>query len=322
MGRTALVTGAYGLVGYWLVQALLERGDTVVALKHRDSLNSPFVRDGLEDRCTIARGSITDAASLFAAVTEHEVDSVYHLAAQTIVGVATESPVPTFTTNVIGTLNVLEAARHNGVARVVVASSDQIYGRHAELPYREEYALLSEHPYGVSKAATDMVARSYWHTYGVPVGVARFPNIYGGGDLNGSRLIPGLVNAVLHGETPVIRSDGSPQRDFLYASDAAAGYLAIAEALDAGSGRGEAFNGGGAEPHSVREVVDMMIAVSGSDIAADYQGTGVPANEVDRQFVDSSKLRAATGWTPQVALEEGLRRTLAWYTERPESRPR
>jgi CDP-glucose 4,6-dehydratase len=168
-------------------------------------------------------------------------------------------------------------------------------------------------PYDVSKAATDLVARSYWHSFGVPVATTRFANIYGGGDLNGSRLIPELVAAVLDGRRPEIRSDGSPERDFLYVDDAVAAYLAIADALDDGVARGEAYNAGGGRPHSVREVVETLLRVAGAGVEAEFRGEGVPPGEIDRQWVDASKLRAATGWEPRVGLEEGLRRTLAWY---------
>ena len=216
----------------------------------------------------------------------------------------------------------MEAVRRHGVQRTVVAASDKSYGHHDTLPYKEDFALQARHPYDVSKACTDLIARSYWHTYEVPVAVTRFANIYGGGDLNGSRLVPELVDAILDGRAPVIRSDGSPERDFLYVEDAANAYLAIAGALDSGTGSGEAFNAGGDKPHSVRDIVEMLISLAGSDVKADYQGDGVPPGEIDRQFVDSTKLREMTGWAPLVDLEEGLRRTLQWYSERPESRQR
>jgi CDP-glucose 4,6-dehydratase len=209
--------------------------------------------------------------------------------------------------------------RLNGVQRTIVAASDKSYGSHDELPYREEFALQPRYPYDVSKACTDLIARSYWHTFGVPVAVTRFANLYGGGDLNPSRLIPEMVNAVLHDRNPVIRSDGSPERDFLYAGDAANAYLAIADALDRGDGRGEAFNAGGDAPHSVREIVELVVKVSGSPVTPEYRGTGTPAGEIDRQYVDSTKLRTLSGWAPEVDLEEGLRRTVEWYRSHPEA---
>jgi CDP-glucose 4,6-dehydratase len=318
--RTVFVTGAYGMLGYWIVSALVDRGGRVVVLKRDEVRGSALAMEGLEESCDVVHGTITDLAAMDRIIGEYEVDTIFHLAAQTIVGVANQSPVPTFETNIGGTWNIMEAARRHGVQRTVVAASDKSYGHHDTLPYREDFALQARHPYDVSKACTDLIARSYWHTYEVPVAVTRFANIYGGGDLNASRLVPELVDAVLDGRAPVIRSDGSPERDFLYAEDAAEAYLAIADALDEGSARGEAFNAGGDQPHSVREMVELLISLSGSDVVADYQGHGVPAGEIDRQFVDSTKLREMTGWAPRVDLEEGLRRTVQWYAERPEAR--
>jgi CDP-glucose 4,6-dehydratase len=200
----------------------------------------------------------------------------------------------------------------------VVAASDKAYGPHDALPYREDFALQPRHPYDVSKACTDLIARSYWHTYELPVAVTRFANIYGGGDLNRSRLIPEAVAAVLAGRAPVIRSDGSPERDFLYVEDAVSAYLAIAGALEGdATARGEAFNAGGDAPHSVAEVVGLVCRVAGSDVEPDIRGSGTPAGEIDRQYVDSTKLRELTGWAPAVGLEDGLRRTIDWYRSHP-----
>jgi len=247
-------------------------------------------------------------------------DAVFHLAAQTIVGVARQSPRETFEVNVRGAWNVFEACRVHGVARVVFASSDKAYGSSPELPYREDFPLLAAYPYDASKAAADTIARSYASAYDLPLAVTRFANVYGGGDLNFSRLIPETVVALLDGRAPVIRSDGSPERDFLHVDDAVSAYLAIAAALGDGAA-GEAFNAGGERPHSVREVVELIAAEAGAGIEPDFQGEGNPVGEIDRQFVDSSKLRETTGWHPQVELADGLRRTLAWYRDHPEARP-
>jgi CDP-glucose 4,6-dehydratase len=315
VSRSVFVTGAYGVLGSWMVRGLLERGDRVTVLKRDVVARSALVLEGLEDRCAVVRGSLTDPGVVERAIGEYECDTVFHLAAQTIVGTANRSPVSTFESNIAGTWLVLEACRAQGVRRVVVAASDKAYGDHEVLPYTEDMALQPRFPYDVSKACTDLLARSYWHTYGIPVATTRFANIYGGGDLNPSRLIPELVAAVLEGRAPVIRSDGSPERDFLYVEDAVGAYLAIADALDredAGA-RGEAFNAGGGRPISVREVVETLIRVAGSDVTPDFQGAGVPAGEIDRQYVDTTKIRERCGWTPQVGLDEGLRRTLEWY---------
>lgn len=331
-GRSVFVTGAYGMLGGWLVGALLDRGATVTVLR-RDDVSASLLRlDDLERRCTVVQGDLLTPGLVSRAIGEHECDTVFHLAAQTIVGIANRSPVSTFETNVRGTWLLMDACREHGVERTVVAASDKAYGPHDALPYREEFALQPRYPYDVSKACTDLIARSYWHTYGVPVAVTRLANIYGGGDLNRSRLLPEAIAAVLRGRRPVVRSDGSPERDFLYVEDAVDAYLAICDALDrdgsaaadqTGDGerqaRGEAFNAGGDQPHSVRSVLDAVIRVAGVDVALDIRGTGTPSGEIDRQFVDSSKLRRRTGWVPRVDLDSGIARTLDWYRRHPDA---
>jgi CDP-glucose 4,6-dehydratase len=214
----------------------------------------------------------------------------------------------------------MEACRRGEVARVVVASSDKAYGPHDELPYSEDAALQPIFPYDVSKAAADLIARSYWHTFELPVAVTRFANIYGGGDLNFSRLVPEVVSALLDGRPPVIRSDGSPERDFLYVEDVAGAYVAIAEALAEGRAGGEAFNAGWGRPHPVREVVELICELAGSELEPDYRGEGTPGGEIDRQYLTADRIRGATGWEPRVELREGLERTLAWYREHSEFR--
>jgi CDP-glucose 4,6-dehydratase len=320
----SLVTGAHGFVASHLVRALLERGDSVRVLDRPD----PRLADvggprrssldllGLRDQVELSEGDLRDADSVTAAV--DGCDSVFHLAAQTIVGVARESPLETMEVNVRGAWNVFEACREHDVARVVFASSDKAYGSSPELPYREDFPLRAANTYDASKAAADIVARSYATTYGLPLAVTRFANIYGGGDLNFSRLIPETTIAVLDRRPPLIRSDGSPERDFLYVDDAVAAYLAIEAALDADGARGEAFNAGGEQPHSVREVVDLIAATAATGIEPEYLGSGTPDGEIDRQYVDSTKLRELTGWCPRVELSDGLGLTLDWYRDRHE----
>ena len=247
-------------------------------------------------------------------------DAAFHLAAMPIVGDANSSPIPTFRANIEGTWNLMEACRTEQVKRVVFASSDKAYGPHDQLPYTEGAALQPIFPYDVSKAAADLIARSYWHTFGLPVAVTRFANIYGGGDLNFSRLVPEVVSAVIDGRRPVIRSDGSPERDFLYVEDVARAYLAIDAALAEGRAAGEAFNAGWGKPNSVREVVDLICEVSGVEVEPDYQGEGNPEGEIDRQYLAAGKIREVTGWEPQVELREGVSRTIEWYREHPEVR--
>jgi CDP-glucose 4,6-dehydratase len=315
--RRVLVTGAYGLLGGWLTGALVEGGARVTVVRRDEQPRSALVLTGLEASVDVVHGDICTEGLVERALAEYEVDTVFHLAAQTIVPTANRSPVSTFETNIRGTWTLLEACRRHGAERVVVASSDKAYGPHDELPYREDYALRAVYPYDVSKAATDLIARCYWHTWGLPVAVTRFANLYGGGDVNGSRLVPEAVAAALAGRAPVVRSDGSPERDFLYVEDAVAAYLAIAAALGRGEGRGEAFNAGGGRPHRVLDVVRLICRLAGTEIEPDVRGEGTPAGEIDRQWVDATKLRELTGWEPSVALEEGLRRTIAWYRAHP-----
>jgi CDP-glucose 4,6-dehydratase len=314
-GRAVLVTGASGLLGSWLVKALLERGARTTVLRRDDVVASALVLEGTERHVNVVRGDISDGPLMERILGEYEIDSVFHLAAQTIVGISNRAPLSTFETNIRGTWMLLEACRHVGVQRVVVAASDKAYGIHEELPYRETHALQPRYPYDVSKAATDMIARSYWYTFELPVAVTRLANLYGGGDLNLSRLVPESALAAIEGRRPVIRSDGTLQRDYLYVEDAVDAYLAIWQLLEDGRGAGEAFNAGGDEPHSVLEIVELTCAVAGTGVEPDVRGTGTPPGEIPRQWVDSSKLRSMSGWAPRVDLEEGLRRTVAWYRE-------
>jgi CDP-glucose 4,6-dehydratase len=316
MSRSTFVTGAYGLLGSWLVRALLARGDRVTVLQ-RDRAPRSALLLGVEDQVDVVHGDLVDEGLVARALGEQEVDTVFHLAAQTIVGTANRSPLATFESNMRGTWTLLEACRLHGAQRVVVAASDKAYGASATLPYREDMPLDPRYPYDVSKAATDMIARSYWHTFALPVAVTRFANLYGGGDLNRSRLIPEAIGAALAGRAPVIRSDGSPERDFLYVEDAVEAYLLLADALDGENASGEAFNAGGGQPHAVRDVVARICALAGAGVAPDVRGSGTPDGEIDRQYVDAGKLRALTGWEPRVGLDEGLRRTIEWYRAHP-----
>ncbi len=318
-GRSVFVTGAYGLLGSWLVKALLDADARVTVLKRDATASAALQLEGTEGRVNVVHGDCTAADTMSRTVGEYEVDTVFHLAAQTIVGAAKRSPASTFEVNIGGTWTVLEACRLHDVSRVVVASSDKAYGDHEELPYREDFALRPRFPYDVSKAAADLIARSYWDTYGLPVAVTRFANLYGGGDLNTSRLVPEVISAAIGGRRPIIRSDGSPERDFLYVEDAVAAYLAIADGLDAGVACGEAFNAGGGRPHSVLEVVALICRLAGSGAQPDIRGAGTPAGEIDRQYVDTRKITELCGWRPVVDLEDGLRRTIDWYRKHPQT---
>jgi CDP-glucose 4,6-dehydratase len=320
--KRALVTGGHGFVASHLARALLERGDSVTVLDLAPPRLSGLTLQGIAPEIELVEADLRDASRVEATVEAREFDVVFHLAAQTLVGPAMDGPSTTFEVNVGGTWILLEACRRADVPAVVVASSDKAYGPSEELPYREDMPLRPASPYEASKAAADAIALSYRPAYGLPVAVTRFANVYGGGDLNFSRLVPEAVAAVLDGRRPQIRSDGSPERDFLYVDDAVAAYLAIEHAVGAGGpAAGEAFNAGGERPHSVAEVLEAIAEVSGAGLDPEYHGVGNPAGEIDRQYVDSGKLRALTAWRSEVELADGLARTLEWYRNHPEARP-
>ncbi|HVC06533.1 MAG TPA: NAD-dependent epimerase/dehydratase family protein [Solirubrobacterales bacterium] len=320
--KRALVTGAHGFVASHLSRALLERGDAVSAFGLAPPRLSGLALQEIEGEVEQVEGDLRDAGMVGATIEAGGFDVVFHLGAQTLVGPAMADPTPTFETNVGGTWTMLEACRRAELPAVVVASSDKAYGPSDQLPYREEMQLRPASPYEASKAAADAIALSYFPAYRLPVGVTRFANIYGAGDLNFSRLIPEAVTALLDGRRPQIRSDGSPERDFLHVDDAIAAYFAVERAVSAGGpAAGQAFNAGGERPHSVAEVLGAVAEVSGSGLDPEYLGLGNPAGEIDRQYVDSSKLRELTGWRPEVELRAGLARTLEWYRVHPEARP-
>ena len=324
--RPVLVTGGRGFIASWLCRRLLEEGRRVVSFDRESPGNShPGRRSGLallgiDDQVEEVRGDLRDSGSVGAIIGSVRPELVFHLAAQTIVGTAARSPADTFDVNVRGTWTILEACREHRVGRVVFASSDKAYGAHEELPYREDLPLQPTAPYEASKAAADLIARSYWEAYGLPVAVTRFANVYGGGDINFSRLVPETVSAVLQGRRPVLRSDGTPERDVLYVEDATRAYQAIADTLADGRGAGLAFNAGGERPYAVLEIVETIARVAGTGIEPEIRGEGNPDGEIERQYVDSTRLREMTGWRPEFSLEDGLRRTIEWYREHPEVR--
>lgn len=314
-GKSALVTGAGGFVGSWLSEALVERGATVTAILRDAPRPSNFDLLGLDRRVNVVPGTITHAGTVERALNEYEVDTCFHLAAQAIVGAANRSPVSTFESNIRGTWTVLEACRTARlVERVVVASSDKAYGSQPQLPYTEEMPLLGANPYDASKVCAEALVRSYRATFGLPVVVARCANIYGGGDLNFSRLIPGTIRSVLLGERPIVRSDGSPVRDYLHVDDAVAAYLALGEQLERLGVTAAAFNFGGGEPISVRDMLGRILdACDAQDVELDVRGSGAPAGEIDRQYLDIGQAQTVLGWQASVALDDGLHRTVRWY---------
>lgn len=315
-GSTVLVTGAQGFVGGWLAQRLLDEGARVVVTRRDVEPDARFRTEGVEARCVVADADVTDQAAIARVLAEHDVDAVFHLAAQTLVATANRAPLSTFEANVRGTYVLLEACRTAAprVERVVVASSDKAYGSHDELPYREDFPLRPRFPYDVSKACADMIARSYAATYDLPVAVTRLANVYGGGDVNWSRIVPDSCRALVAGSAPVIRSDGTPERDYLFVDDAVDAYLAVAASLDEPRFGGRAWNAGWGAPVSVRELVERLIAVAGRDVEPDVRGDGVPDGEIDRQYLDAGAIRAELGWEPRVPLDDGLARAYAWYS--------
>lgn len=314
--RRVLVTGATGVVGSWLVKELLLRGAQVVALVLDLDPQSELVRSGDLQRCVVVNGGLEDLDTLERAVALHETDTVFHLGAQTIVGVAHRAPLGTWEANVRGTYNLLEVCRRHAdlVRRVVVASSDKAYGESDSLPYTEESPLAARHPYEVSKAAADMIAQSYHHTYELPVSIARCGNIYGGGDLNWSRIVPGTIRSFLRDEPPVLRSDGSFVRDYLYVRDAAAAYLQLADRIGDDGVAGRAFNFSDESPLTVLELVEAIRErMDKRGIEPVVLGSAV--GEIHDQVLSAERARALLGWKPTHDLATGLDETIAWYSD-------
>jgi len=309
-----LITGATGFLGSWLTRDLLGRGARVVCLVRDAAPHSALWQPELAGRVEQVRGDVCDQALLERAIGEYEVETVFHLAAQAIVGVANRNPVSTFETNIQGTWALLEACRRSPkVARVVVASSDKAYGAHEVLPYTEAAPLQGRHPYDVSKSCADLLAQSYAVTYGLPVAVTRCGNLYGGGDLHWNRIVPGTSRSALRGERPVVRSDGSFVRDYLYVEDAAAANVRLAEALaEQPDLAGEAFNFSSEVQVSVLDLVGRILRLAGrEDLEPDVRGEAT--HEIPHQYLDAGKARRVLGWSPAHTLDEGLTRALAWY---------
>jgi CDP-glucose 4,6-dehydratase len=312
------VTGATGIVGSWLVKELIALGAYVVALIRDSDPQSELFRSGDIGRISVVNGRLEDFWALERAVSHYETDTVFHLGAQTLVGVAHHMPLPTFESNIRGSYSLLEACRLHArlVRRIVVASSDKAYGEVVDLPYHETMPLAGRHPYEVSKSCTDLLAQCYHHTYSLPVAIARCGNIYGGGDLNWSRIVPGTIRSLLNGERPVIRSDGTFRRDYIYVRDVVDAYLRLAEALDDERARGQAFNFSLESPLTVLEMVSALQQVMNCmDVVPDIRGDAI--GEIRDQFLTSRKAREWLGWTPRFGLEEGLRETVEWYRALP-----
>lgn len=313
--RPTLVTGATGLVGSWLIARLAEEGADIVCLVRDWVPQSELMRTRMIEKVKTVRGDVRDRELVERILAEYEVDTVFHLAAQTIVGIANRNPVSTFESNVQGTWNVLEACRRSpAVKTIVAASSDKAYGRHEVLPYTEEAALCGEHPYDVSKSCADLIAHTYAVTYGLPVAITRCGNFYGGGDLNWNRIVPGTIRFALRGEPPIIRSDGQFVRDYFYVEDGAAAYMLLAERLAEDAGlRGQAFNFSNEQQITVLDLVSQILGGMGSPLVPEIRNEA--SNEIRLQSLSAERARRILGWSPLFPLEDGLRRTISWYRE-------
>jgi CDP-glucose 4,6-dehydratase len=312
--RPTLVTGGTGLVGGWVLRRLLRARADVVCLVRDWVPESEFVRGGLIQQVKTVRGDVCDQALLERVCGEYEIDTVIHLAAQTLVPIANRNPVATFESNIAGTWALLEACRRSPkVKQIVLASSDKAYGESEQLPYDESTPLRGRHPYDVSKSCADLIAQSYAATYGLPVAITRCGNFYGPGDLNWNRIVPGTIRSVLRGERPVIRSDGTHVRDYFFVEDGAAAYLLLAEKLAADPElRGEAFNFSNEIQVTVLELVQKLLDLMGSGLKPDVRGEA--SHEIKHQHLSAAKARARLGWKPLFTLDEGLRRTIPWYS--------
>ncbi|MEZ5346083.1 MAG: GDP-mannose 4,6-dehydratase [Pyrinomonadaceae bacterium] len=314
--RNAFVTGAAGFVGAHVVRKLVENSANVFCLQRDETHPNALDLLGLRNKVTVIRGSVDDLNLMARILNENEIDAVFHLAAQALVGVANRSPLSTFESNIRGTYCLLEACRQNPIVkRIVVASSDKAYGSHKDLPYEEDFALQGLFPYDVSKTCTDLIAQSYAATFDLPVTITRSANIYGEGDTNLSRIIPGTIISVLHGEAPIIRSDGTPVRDFIFSEDIALGYLLLAENIELS--KGEAFNFGSGNPVNMLDLANTIIRLLGQEgtLQPDVKLQSKIDGEIDAQFLSSDKVKGKLNWQPRFTLEEGLIKTIEWYSE-------
>jgi CDP-glucose 4,6-dehydratase len=315
LDRPTLITGATGLIGGWLVRRLIDAKSDVICVVRDWVPQSELVYANLLEQVKVVRGDVRDQELLERVLGEYEIDTVIHLAAQTIVGIANRNPVSTFETNIRGTWSLLEACRRSPmVKQIIIASSDKAYGDHETLPYSEEAPLQGRHPYDVSKSCADLIAQTYAKSYGLPVAITRCGNFYGGGDLNWNRLVPGTVRSVLRGQRPIIRSDGNYIRDYFYAEDGAAVNMILAEHLAQNPElRGHAFNFSNETQVTVLELVEKLLQVMESNLEPDIRNEAT--NEINHQYLSAEKARTMLGWKPLFTLEQGLRRTIDWYRD-------
>jgi len=321
-GRNALVTGCTGFLGSWLTGALIDNGANVVGLVRDIVPESNLNLTGLIDRITIVWGELEDYRILERAINEYDIDTVFHLGAQAIVGVANKNPLDTFESNIKGTWNLLEACRQNkNVSRIIVASSDKAYGIHWDLPYSEDYCLQGCHPYDVSKSCADLISMAYHRTYKLPVCITRCGNFYGGGDLNFNRIVPGTIRSVIRNERPIIRSDGLYIRDYIYILDAVEAYLLLAEKMDDKHIHGEAFNFSNESQYTVLEITRAILKeMKREDLQPEV--LNIVEGEINHQYLSATKAGDILGWRPRYSLQEGLKETIDWYRDFFERRSR
>lgn len=313
--RNVFITGGTGMLGSWIVSALTAADANVVCLVRDRVPHSPLLREEyFHANITVVSGQVQEYETMLRVMNEYEIDTIVHLAAQAIVPIANRSPLSTFESNIKGTWTMLEAARNSPtVKRIVMASSDKAYGSQAVLPYTEATPLLGTFPYDVSKSCADMIGLGYAQTFGMNVAVTRCGNFYGGGDLNWNRLVPGTLRSLYHNEQPVIRSDGTLKRDYIYVEDIAEAYITLAENVHREEVRGNAFNFGINRPLSVLEMVEMILKVADSKVAPVILAQEMVNLEIREQSLDSSRARALLGWEPRFSVEEGLQRSAEWY---------
>ncbi|MEC1491139.1 GDP-mannose 4,6-dehydratase [Bacillus subtilis] len=312
--KNVFVTGCTGLLGSYLVKELIDQGANVTGLVRDHVPQSNLYQGEHIKKMNIVRGSLEELAVIERALGEYEIDTVFHLAAQAIVGVANRNPISTFEANILGTWNILEACRkHPLIKRVIVASSDKAYGDQENLPYDENMPLQGKHPYDVSKSCADLISHTYFHTYGLPVCITRCGNLYGGGDLNFNRIIPQTIQLVLNGEAPEIRSDGTFVRDYFYIEDAVQAYLLLAEKMEENNLAGEAFNFSNEIQLTVLELVEKILKKMNSNLKPKVLNQG--SNEIKHQYLSAEKARKLLNWTPAYTIDEGLEKTIEWYTE-------
>ncbi|QGX66888.1 NAD-dependent epimerase/dehydratase family protein [Bacillus sp. ms-22] len=313
-GKNVFVTGCTGLLGSYLVKELIDQGANVTGLVRDQVPRSNLYQGSQFEKMNVVQGALEDMQTIERALGEYEIDTVFHLAAQAIVGVANRHPVSTFEANILGTWNVLEASRRQPlIKRVIVASSDKAYGDQEQLPYDENMPLNGKHPYDVSKSCADLISHTYYNTYGLPVCVTRCGNLYGGGDLNFNRIIPQTIQLVLEGKVPEIRSDGTFIRDYFYIEDAVKAYLLLAEKMEEKGLAGEAFNFSNEIQLTVLELVDKILKAMGSDLKPRILNQGT--HEIKHQYLSAEKARKLLDWKPDYSIDEGLEKTIEWYRE-------